>query len=130
LKSRLVKIRDGFFAQKYRLDIGLKYLNLVNFVLLILTNVEKIQKWLGLEKGTWLIFFLALIGGLSVWFVGYILDKYVRSTQMEERQGILRSEIWQRHFEETDKIIKMLEELKNDHKRSTQESSSQKRIVD
>jgi len=103
-RVRLARWREAFFAQKYRFDLGQSYLVVVNFTLLIITASDKLQKFFGIPKLSSLLIVIVPLGFVSVWLFGYFMDKVVRAHQMAERQSLKRSEIWNQHMEQMDRI--------------------------
>jgi uncharacterized membrane protein YciS (DUF1049 family) len=112
LRSRLAQWRESFFAQKYRFDLGQSYLVIVNFTLLIITASDKLQKFFGIPRLSSLLVVIVPLGFISVWLFGYFMDKVVRAHQMAERQSLKRSEIWNQHMEQMDRIEDELTQLR------------------
>lgn len=113
LRVRLARWREAFFAQKYRFDLGQSYLVIVNFTLLIITASDKLQKFFGIPRLSSLLVVIVPVGFISVWLFGYFMDKVVRAHQMAERQSLKRSEIWNQHMEQMDRIEDELTRLRN-----------------
>ncbi len=111
-RSRLVRWREFFFAQKYRFDLGQSFLVIVNFMLLIITASDKLQIFFGLRLRS-LIIVIVPLGFLGVWMFGYFMDKVVRAAQMAERQSVKRSEVWSKHNEQMDRLETALGEIRS-----------------
>ena len=104
-REKLGKIRMGFFREKYRFDQGNGFLTFVNFSLLVI----------GLVKSSGgnqaLIPTYVILGFLGTWFLGYILDRYVRIQDAQERVALKRSPLWQDNFDHHDEHNRKLEKL-------------------
>jgi hypothetical protein len=109
---RLARWRELFFAQKYRFDLGQSFLVIVNFTLLIITASDKLMIFFGIPRLRELMVVIIPVCFLGVWLFGFFMDKIVRAGQMAERQLIKRSEVWNRHHEQMDRIEGQLAELK------------------
>ncbi len=112
LRQRLARWREFFFAQKYRFDLGQSFLVVVNFTLLIITASDKLSLIFGIPRLRSLLLVIVPTGFLSVWIVGYVMDKVVKAAQMAERQSMKRSEVWARHNEQMDRIEQEIKEVK------------------
>ncbi len=111
-RQRLAHWREYFFAQKYRFDLGQSFLVIVNFTLLIITASDKLSLFFGIPRLGLLLLFIVPLGFLSVWLFGFFMDKVVRAGQMAERQAVKRSEVWNRHNEQMDRLEQQVKELK------------------
>ncbi len=111
-RSRLVRWREFFFAQKYRFDLGQSFLVLVNFTLLIITASDKLQLFFGIPRLKSLIIVIVPLGFIGVWVFGYFMDKVVHAAQMTERQSLRRSEQWFKHNEQMDRLEAELGKLR------------------
>jgi hypothetical protein len=111
IRQRLARWREFFFAQKYRFDLGQSFLVIVNFTLLIITASDKLQIILGIPRLRSLLILIVPLGFILVWLFGYFMDKIVRAGQMAERQALKRSEIWNQHNAQMDRIERRIDEL-------------------
>jgi hypothetical protein len=109
LRLRLARWREFFFAQKYRFDLGQSFLVIVNFTLLIITASDKLQIFFGIPRLRSLVLVIVPLGFLGVWCFGYFMDRVVRAAQMAERQAMKRSEVWERHQEQMDRLERQLQ---------------------
>lgn len=107
----LSKLREFFFKQKYRFDLGLQFLVFINFALLIITASDKIRTILNL-KTTELILILLPLAFIGTWLFGYFLDRVVKSPQAQERQSIGRSEAWNKLYRRLDEIERKIDKRK------------------
>jgi hypothetical protein len=80
-------------------------------MLLIITASDKLMIFFGIPRLRTLLWFIIPIGFLGVWFFGYFMDKIVRAGQMAERQSVRRSEVWQHHNDQMDRIEEQIKEL-------------------
>jgi hypothetical protein len=111
LRARLARWREMFFSQKYRFDLGQSFLVILNFTLLIITASDKLMIFFGIPRLRELLVVIIPMGFLGVWLFGYFMDKIVRAGQMAERQSVRRSEVWQHHHEQMDRMEHQLIEL-------------------
>jgi hypothetical protein len=111
IRERLARWREIFFSQKYRFDLGQSFLVIVNFTLLIITASDKLMIFFGIPRLRELLIVIIPLGFLGVWLFGFFMDKIVRAGQMAERQSVRRSEVWQRHNDQMDRIEKQIAEL-------------------
>ena len=112
MRDFLRKVRQFFFAQKYRFDLGLQFMVFVNFVLLVITASDKLKQWLGIERISELVLLFIPAAFVGTLLFGYFLDKIVKmQTQTEEQYG-QRSPLWRKTFEELAAIRSDLRELK------------------
>ncbi|HTY38007.1 MAG TPA: hypothetical protein VMH23_12890 [Bacteroidota bacterium] len=112
IRSHFARWRETFFAQKYRFDLGQSFLVVINFALLIVTASDKLQIFFGIPKLSSLLTVIVPLGFVSVWLLGYFMDKVVRAPQMAERQTLKRSEIWTTHTEQMDRIESELTQIR------------------
>ena len=112
IRYRLARWREVFFAQKYRFDLGQSFMVIINFTLLLITASDKLQIFLGIGRLRSLLVFLIPAGFVCVWAFGFFMDKIVRAGQMAERQQIKRSEVWDQHHAQMDRIEREIQELK------------------
>lgn len=111
MKEKLAKIRDWFALTKFRFDIGISFLTLVNFSLLIIAASDKIQSiWpiSTLQMGLILVP-LAIFG---TWFFGYLLDKVAKYQHSYFNIAHTRSPPIMEILAETKEIKKQMEDLK------------------
>jgi len=112
LRIHLAHWREIFFSQKYRFDLGQSFLVILNFTLLIITASDKLMIFFGIPRLRELLVVIIPMGFLGVWLFGFFMDKIVRAGQMAERQSVRRSEVWQRHNEQMDRVEEQLAELR------------------
>jgi hypothetical protein len=119
LRTKLVRWREIFFSQKYRFDLGQSFLVIVNFTLLIITASDKLMVFFGIPHLRELMILIIPLGFFGVWLFGLFMDKVVRAGQMAERQSLRRSEVWQYHNDQMDRIENRLIEMENHFMRKT-----------
>lgn len=112
IRLRLARWREIFFSQKYRFDLGQSFLVILNFTLLIITASDKLMIFFGIPRLRELLVVIIPAGFLGVWLFGFFMDKVVRAGQMAERQSVRRSEVWNRHNEQMDRMEQQLAELR------------------
>jgi type VI protein secretion system component VasK len=117
LTRNLARWREIFFAQKYRFDLGQSFLVVLNFTLLIITASDKLMVFFGIPRLRELLIVIIPFGFLCVWIFGLFMDKVVRAAQMAERQSVRRSEVWQHHNDQMDRLERRIEELQRMIKR-------------
>ena len=98
------RIRVWIFRQKFRFDLGMSFLSIVNFALLVLATKSKI---LVIESIPTVAIVIAAV--LLLWLFGFILDHYVKSAQMSDREGVARSLTWQEHIAQMNRIENKLD---------------------
>jgi hypothetical protein len=117
-RKKLARWREIFFSQKYRFDLGQSFLVIVNFTLLVITASDKLMIFFGIPRLRELMIVIIPLGFLGVWIFGLFMDKIVRAGQMAERQLVRRSEVWQRHNDQMDRMEKRLIEMERRLNRS------------
>jgi hypothetical protein len=117
LRMKLARWREIFFSQKYRFDLGQSFLVIVNFTLLIITASDKLMIFFGIPRLRELMVVIIPFGFLGVWLFGFFMDKVVRAGQMAERQSLRRSEVWQHHNSQMDRIELRLIKIEKHFKR-------------
>lgn len=76
LKESLVKIRNWLVETKFRMDISISFLTILNFTLLVITASDKLRNVIPL--GTWaLVLVLVPSAFIFIIFLGWFLDKVV-----------------------------------------------------
>jgi hypothetical protein len=113
IRMRLARWREILFSQKYRFDLGQSFLVILNFTLLIITASDKLMIFFGIPRLRELLVVIIPMGFLGVWLFGFFMDKIVRAGQMAERQSVRRSEVWQHHHEQMDRVEQQLAELRH-----------------
>jgi len=111
-RHTLARWREFFFAQKYRFDLGQSFLTVVNFTLLIITAGDKLMIFFGVPRLYSLVLALVPLGFIGVWLFGLFMDKVVRAGQMAERQTVRRSEVWNNHNEQMDRMETELHQIR------------------
>ncbi len=114
LKNSLRKVRDGFYAQKYRFDQGIQFLVFLNFALLVVTASDKLKAFFGIDNTPMLVVGLILLAFVGVFVFGYVLDRFVRQQQRQEIEAGKRSYLWQKTFANEEKIMGQIEELRKE----------------
>ena len=75
-KDMLIKIRDWYVEIKFRIDISISFLTILNFTLLVITASDKLRNIIPL--GTWaLVLVLVPSAFIFIIFLGWFLDKVV-----------------------------------------------------
>ena len=113
----LTGLREWFFAQKYRFDLGLQFLVFVNFALLIITASEKLKAVFGLEHITELLMVLLPLGFFGAWGFGWFMDSVVKAQTQAEFESGKRSPLWQKSFQASEETRKEVRDLKREIKR-------------
>lgn len=96
------------FRQKYRLNLGVAWLGLLNFSLLILAASDKLQIILGLSSTNEVALLMLPLGFFSVWFMGYVFDRKLREPYRIEKEHFSRSYAWRMVNGKIDLITKKL----------------------
>lgn len=110
-------IRDAFYAQKYRFDLGIQFLVFINFALLVVTASDKLKPFLGIENTGWLVVILIPSAFVGVFVFGYFLDVLVKQQQRQEIESGKRSVLWQQNFREQAQILQAISELRKELKK-------------
>ena len=107
LKEMLRKVRNWIWNQKYRVQLGMQWLVIVNFSLLLIT----VSKALGLRAGAVLAIAVPL-GFIGMWLFGYVLDKIVRGGESDEATQIHRLPILRNHYSQQQEILDAVREIR------------------
>lgn len=108
----LRSVRDSFYSLKYRFDQGIQFLVFVNFALLIVTASDKLKPFFGIESTPMLVLFLIAASFVGVFVFGFFLDVFAKQQQRQEMELGKRSFLWQRDYDQGEKILKEIAELK------------------
>ena len=103
IKKALKKVREWFFKQKYRFDIGLQFMVFLNFTLLVVTASDKLKQIIPIDT-RYLLVILVPSAFIGMWLFGYILDKFVKSQHFAESEYYERSPLWKGLYERLDRI--------------------------
>lgn len=104
----IFKASKKFAEQKFRLDLGISFLVLINLSLLVITASDKLSSFTGISsKIIILICVPAVIFG--TWLFGYILDKAGFQHGVNENMNDRNPQIQE--------ILKTLDEIKTEMKR-------------
>ncbi|MFA5927058.1 MAG: hypothetical protein WCT32_02790 [Patescibacteria group bacterium] len=103
-KRYLNIFRMAFFREKYRFDQGNAFLVFFNFSLLVISVVKQY----GGSQSSIPIYVTA--GLLGTWFLGYVLDRFIKVQDAQERVALKRSPIWKENFDRQDEHNKTLRE--------------------
>lgn len=112
MKGILIRIKDQFFAQKYRFDLGLQFLALLNFALLVITASDKLKTYFHINNTGNLILIMIPLAFVCMWCFGFFLDKVLKAQYMTEQEQMKRSKPWILCFNKLDTILDKLEEEK------------------
>ena len=109
-----------FVRQKFRLDIAMSFLTMVNFILLSVTASDKVQMglhYIGVNLSIgWVIVVLGLIAFGGTWCFGYLLDKKIYYWQHLATEQNQRNPQMTELLKKTDWIWKELEATKGERK--------------
>jgi len=105
------RARNFLAEQWWRFLIGISFLTLINFILLVITASDKLKALTGIKFTSEIVLLLVPAALLSVWLLGLILEKYIKFPQQQEREAVKRSPIWQETQRKLDLIIEKLERL-------------------
>lgn len=111
IRPILKKIRNLFFKQKYRFDLGMQFMVFLNFTLLVMTASDKIKLFIPLPT-KYLVLILVPTAFIIMWSFGYILDKFVKSQHHQENESISRSPAWRKLFTRLDELEKKIDNQK------------------
>lgn len=75
MKARLEPIKQWAVLQKYRFDLGISFMTVLNLVLLVIAAGDKIKTLLHIET-RWLVAILVPLAIVGMWVFGYVLDRY------------------------------------------------------
>lgn len=104
------KLRNLIVEQWYRFQIGLSFLTLINFSLLVITAGDKIQTVIPFRIID-LIIILIPLAFFGTWFIGFIMERYIKFPQQQEREVVKRSPIWNLTHEKLDSIESKLDKV-------------------
>ena len=83
----------------------------VNFVLLVITSSDKLKVVIPVEYTAELVLLLVPIALVGAWFVGLVLERYIKFPQAQERAAKKRSPTWNENFSKLDEISAKLDKL-------------------
>jgi hypothetical protein len=109
-RERLARLRGFLWRQKFRFELGYRFLVILNFALLVLAASDKIRKVVDVSTTT-LVLVMIPMAFLGMWAFGYIMDRFVRAQQMDERELLDRSEAWIWQKETHAEMNRKLDEL-------------------
>ncbi|MEM4389299.1 MAG: hypothetical protein QXG98_01410 [Candidatus Micrarchaeia archaeon] len=107
----LRRIRNFLAEQWWRFLIGISFLTLINFILLVLTASDKLKALTGVRFTAEVVLLLVPLAIIAVWLWGLILEKYIKFPQQQEREAWKRSPIWQETHRKLDEILARLARL-------------------
>jgi len=108
-------------TQKFRFDLGISFIVFVNFILLVITASDNIERALNnyvaltIPKET-IIITGVIFAFISTWLFGYILDRVIKYQQTLMEVHNQRNPQIVQILENTDKILKKIEEDKQNGK--------------
>lgn len=105
VKKQLSTFRQHFFREKYRFDQGNAFLVFLNFSLLVTSLVKQSN---GDQN---MIIWYVILGFLGTWLLGYILDKFIKVQDAQEKVAVKRSPIWKKNFDHHETIDQKLDDL-------------------
>lgn len=99
------KIRDFLMSQKYYLDLGAVFLNLINFGLLLIALRTQITSFFHVDHYFPNVTIVILIVGyLGIWSGGVFLDKVMVYQPYLEKVGARHGYLWNESFSKLDAI--------------------------
>jgi len=104
----LLSIRKILAENWYRFQLGMSFLTILNFGLLVITASDKIKSILPL-KITELVIILIPLAFIITLIIGYIMESVVKFPQEHEKELLKRSPNWILTHEKLDKILIELE---------------------
>lgn len=110
------KIRKQFFKQKYRFDLAVTYIALLNFALLAVTASDKVMPLFGIKNTSTFVLMFIPLSFVMVWIFGYFMDTYVKSQRMTELEVLQRSPSWKKVYDDLDEIKKLLKDKEMEEK--------------
>jgi hypothetical protein len=99
-------MKRWFFRQKYRFDIAVGFLSIVNFALLVVATKAKAPIFDSLP--VWLIVLLSIA---MFWCFGYFMDRVANAAQHTDRESAARSLTWQDHNTQMDRVESKIDKL-------------------
>lgn len=105
------KARDFAAEQWWRFLLGLQMLTLVNFVLLVITSSDKLKTVIPVTYTSELVLAMVPVALAGAWFVGLVLERYIKFPQAQERAAKKRSPTWNENFERLGRIEEKLDRL-------------------
>lgn len=97
-------MKQFWFRQKYRFDLGQSLLALVNLALVVVAAGDKLTTAVGWDTRT-LLGVLVPVALVGVWLVGYVMDR-MEFAQCYNREANERNENWERLFAELEALRK------------------------
>jgi len=91
--------------QKFRLDMGFQLWPLLNFTLLIVAASDKILRITGIASTTLLVLVAVPVAFITVWSVGYCLDKMRYMQGYIKEQGT-RNPYWEKQVAYYEAILR------------------------
>jgi len=110
MKDVLKYLRNFLAEQWYRFLIGISFLTLANFVLLVITASDKLKALIPFRI-TELVILLVPGALIGAWLLGFILERYIKFPQQQERESTKRSPIWNETQKKLDSIIDRLDRI-------------------
>ncbi len=96
-------MKKFLFSQKYRFDLGYRFLTILNFGLLVFAVSEDIARFLYMSRAQVALLFVPA-GFATMWLFGFIMDRIVRAQASEEKEFYARSPVWTKVFRQLDDI--------------------------
>lgn len=98
--------RNWFTLQKIRFDLGASWMSIINFTLLIIATSDKLAKFVGVKHTKWFVPLTVFAVIFIIWLWGKVLYDVIKLPQRSEIETSSRSPVWNRLFEQLDRIEK------------------------
>lgn len=106
-------MKQFFFRQKFRFDLGYQFLAIINFTLLVIAASDKLRYYTNIPRTWILVLVFVPFCFFLVWMFGYILDRLVQYTQGYNLEAMKRNPVWNEQKAQLDRIENI---LKNNQK--------------
>jgi hypothetical protein len=113
VKKLMMTIKEFFILQKFRFDIGVSFLTILNLTLISITASKIIQDYVRIAIPI-IIAILVLFALFGTWLFGYILDTKIKFMHEMNTISNQRNQQLSQILSNTKQIKKMFREKKDD----------------
>ncbi|MCK4319547.1 hypothetical protein KAW38_03175 [Candidatus Micrarchaeota archaeon] len=111
IKNFLRNLRDLVIEQYWRFTVGIQFLTLINFVLLVISASDKLKAFFNIDYTMQLVFFGVLLAFIGIWVIGFVMDRVIKFPQQKARIAGSRNPYWTETHAKLDGIIERLDRL-------------------
>ena len=110
MRELLRRGRNWVWNQKYRIQLGMQWIQIINLCLLLVAVSDKFVGLTGVRTSEFVMIVTGMVF-VGMWVFGMVLDKIIRGGESEEATQIKRTPILRHHYSQQQEILDTVHEI-------------------